>query len=129
MLLWLATAALMARSAALDPYDPQRSGTSGYGHNHDGALLEGLVATAIELLVLCVILRPWSLDRTRWGRALVVCLVFTPWAITSAMLSMHAGGIFMLHFLWNLAISALAALLALGLGIAAIAYSGMNSKR
>jgi hypothetical protein len=67
-LLWLTTVILMARSWAGDPYDPTLEGTDRYGHNHDGALTDGVAFTVIELAVLLAILRPWSYDRS-WGRS------------------------------------------------------------
>ncbi len=97
--LWLATAGLMARDYAADPPDLALVGTRAYGHNHEGALVQGLVFSAIELLALLALLRPWSYDRA-WGRALVTLLLLAPWTLFSMMMTMHAGGVFVLHFLW-----------------------------
>lgn len=97
--LWAATASLMARDWADDPYNPALTDTRRYGHNHEGALVDGLVITLIELAVLLAILRPWSYDRS-WGRALVAVALLAPWALVSMVLSMHQGGVVVLHFAW-----------------------------
>ena len=97
--LWAATAFMMARDWAADPYDPSLVGTSSYGHNGEGALVDMLAMSAIELAVLVAILRPWSYDRS-WGRALLAAALLLPWTAVSMMLSMHAGGIVLLHFMW-----------------------------
>jgi hypothetical protein len=98
-LLWLTTVILMVRSWAGDPYDPALEGTDRYGHNHDGALTDGVVFTVIELAVLLAILRPWSYDRS-WGRSLVATMLLLPVTAFSMLMSMHAGGIIALHFTW-----------------------------
>lgn len=97
--LWFAVAALMIRSAVVDPFDPARIGSAAYGHNHEGALLEGLIFTATELVIVTAILRPWSYDRSL-GRALAALALLAPWTGLSLVLTMHAGGIAALHFLW-----------------------------
>jgi len=99
--LWAATAWMMARDWASDPYDPVLSGTARYGHNHEGALVDGLVLTLVELAVLVAILRPWSYDRS-WGRSLVAVVLLAPWAFLSMVMSMHAGGIVVVHLMWIL---------------------------
>jgi hypothetical protein len=93
------TALLMARNHLADPYDPSRQGTAAYGHNHPGALLQGLVVTLVELAVVYLILRPGSY-RHSWGRAALALAIFLPGAAASAVLTMHTGGIYSLHFLW-----------------------------
>ena len=94
---WVLTAGLMARDWARDPYVESRS--RDYGHNHEGALVDGLVFTLVELAVLVAILRPWSYERS-WGRALVALALLVPWAGISMISTMHAGGIVVLHFMW-----------------------------
>jgi hypothetical protein len=98
-LFWALTALLMARDWANDPYDPKLWGTDRYGHNHEGALVQGLSFTLVELAVLVAILRPWSYDRS-WARALVAVVLLTPWMMLSMLMSMHQGGIVFLHFSW-----------------------------
>lgn len=97
--LWAATAWMMTRSWANDPYDPALEGTARYGHNGEGALVVGLVITVIELAVLVAILRPWSYHRS-WGRSLVAVALLGPWATISMTLSMHQGGIVIIHSIW-----------------------------
>lgn len=98
-ILWVATALLMARDHRNDPYDPRRQGTSAYGHNHAGALLQGLVLTLVELVVVYLILRPGSYSRS-WVRSALALVIYVPWTAVSMFMTMHAGGIFALHFLW-----------------------------
>lgn len=99
--LWAITAALMTRSYLQDPYDPSRTGTSAYGHNHQGALLHGLGLSLVELIVLLAVLRPWSYLRA-WPRALGALALLVPWTGLSALLTMHAGGVVALHLAWLL---------------------------
>src|SRR5688572_6692398 len=98
-LLCLVVAGLMTRSWLNDPYDPTLEGTDRYGHNHEGALVDGLGITLVELAVLLAILRPWSYERS-WGRAMVAVALLLPWTALSMFLTMHQGGIFVLHWLW-----------------------------
>lgn len=117
---WGATAVFMVMDARRDPFNPTLQGTARYGHNHAGALTQGLLVTLVELVVLTAILRPWSY-RQAWGRALVALAVLLPWTFASACLTMHAGGVVMVHLLW---------LLALVLALAALAiWSGVARKR
>jgi hypothetical protein len=102
--LWALFAALMINDALHDPYDPTLEATHRYGHNHDGALREGLMATVIELAVLYLVLRPWSTAGRPWLRVLVMLLPLIPWTLVSAVITMHAGGITMIHFVWLLAV-------------------------
>ena len=100
LLLWAATAAMMWRSHVSDPFDPRLVGTARYGHNHAGALGQGLLAISIELGVALLLLRPWA-ARAGVGRAGLGLLLALPWAMLSMMTSMHAGSIVALHFLWT----------------------------
>ncbi|MEZ4452543.1 MAG: hypothetical protein R3B09_23970 [Nannocystaceae bacterium] len=117
--LWFATAALMVRSVLGDPYDPTRTGTAAYGHNHEGALLEGLVWTFTEMVILYAILRPWSYQRS-WGRSLAALALLAPWTALSMVLTMHAGGVVVTHFLWLAILTVIVLVLALTSGFAAI---------
>lgn len=101
--LWAATAVLMWRNHALDPFDPLVQGTARYGHNPEGGLRVGLIAIAIELVLAAAIVRPWS--RPAVGRSVVGLLLAAPWAVLSMMMTMHAGGIVAIHFLWTVALS------------------------
>jgi hypothetical protein len=120
LLAWVAVAALMVRDDVNDPFDPQLTGTARYGHNHSGALVDVLVITVMELLVIYAILRPWSLDSSRWRRAMALALVFVPWTMISMLSAMHAGGIVALHVLWVMVVLALALVLWLWLGLTAV---------
>jgi len=98
-MLWLVVAVLMVRDDARDPYQPDRHGTGAYGHNYEGALVHGLGLTLLELAVLYAILRPWSY-RQSWARSALALLLFLPWTAFSMLMTMHAGGVIVLHFLW-----------------------------
>jgi len=99
LLLWLATAAAMWRSVVQDPYDASLVGTARYGHNDEHALRWGLTAIAIELLIAVAVLRPWRQARNA-GPAAVALLLVVPWAMVSTIMSMHAGGVLALHWVW-----------------------------
>ena len=73
--------------------------TQSYGHNQEGALWMGLLLLSVELLVFYRIIKPWSFDKS-YERVAIAVSVFLLWAFVSLLMSMHAGGIFLLHFLW-----------------------------
>ncbi|HEY8374888.1 MAG TPA: hypothetical protein VIK91_00310 [Nannocystis sp.] len=99
------TTALMYRDWLADPHDPSRTGTAAYGHNHAGAFPQLAVWALVELVVLYAVLAPGS-ARAGVGRAAVALGLVLPWALMSLMLTMHAGGIMVLHALWVVALSA-----------------------
>jgi hypothetical protein len=94
-----ALAATMLLALRRDPYvvDPERRE---YGQNWPGDLSTELWFGVAELLVLFLILRPWSYRRS-WGRALLALVVFIPWTLFAAMLGMHAGSINGAHLVWR----------------------------
>lgn len=96
--MWATTVALMVRSHLLDPFDPRRQGTAVYGHNPEGALRVGLTAITIELALAFLVIRPWL--RPAVGRSTIGLLLAAPCAVLSMLMTMHAGGIVALHFLW-----------------------------
>lgn len=73
--------------------------TQSYGHNQEGDLWMGLLLLSVELLVFYRIIKPWSFDKS-YERVAIAVSVFLLWAFVSLMMCMHAGGVFMLHFLW-----------------------------
>lgn len=95
----MATAFWMVIDYLADPFEPSLSGISAYGHNHQGALIQGLVLTAIEFAAVSLILRPWSRPPS-WRRAASALALFLPWTAFSLFLTMHAGGVMTVHFLW-----------------------------
>lgn len=96
---WIVVVGLMTGDWVGDPYPPERPYERAYGHNHDGALVDGIALASVELAVLLAILRPWSWDRS-WGRTLVALALLLPWTSLLMMMSMHAGGVIVLHTLW-----------------------------
>src|SRR5262245_8218170 len=108
--MWLGTVLLMLQDYAGDPYDPLRTGTSAYGHNSQDILGTVLPLTVGEILFALIILRPRSY-RASWGRAVLAFVVLFAWGLFSLAISMHAGGVVMLHGLWVVAL-ALACLVA-----------------
>ncbi len=117
--LWGITASLMVRDYIRDPYDPALLGTSGYGHNHQGALAQGLVLTLVELVFVYAILRPPSYDRS-WARALGAFLLLLPWTGVWMVLTMHTGGVITIHFLWLASLELLLFVLTIASGLAAL---------
>ena len=97
--LWLAFAVMMIRNYLGDPYDPSLEGTAAYGHNQEGALLQGLGLSLSELIILMGIFRPWSYDRS-WGRGMIAVALLLPWTALGLLSMMHSGGVFALHGLW-----------------------------
>lgn len=116
--LWALTVAMMVMDHVGDPYDPTRQGTAVYGHNAPGTLELGIGVSLIELLVVWAILRPESYVRS-WGRAALALVVLAPWAFASALATMHASGIFVIHLLWVLALAAACFILLVWSGTAA----------
>ena len=82
-----------------DPFDPLLEGTARYGHNPPGALANGLVLITVELAVAVLLLRPWS--RPSPGSTLIGLLLAAPWALCSMLMTMHAGGVIAIHFVWT----------------------------
>ena len=97
--LWLAFAVMMVRNYLGDPYDPSLEGTAAYGHNQEGALLQGILFSLSELVILTGLLRPWSYNRS-WGRGMVAVALLLPWTALAVVSMMHSGGVFALHALW-----------------------------
>ena len=111
-------AAMTLRALHRDPYvvDPRRRGN---GQNWPGDLSTELWLGAAELLVLFLILRPWSYRRS-WGRALVALVLFIPWTLFTAMLGMHAGSINGAHLVWRAGVALVLLCLALISGYEAV---------
>ena len=102
-LAWAATTAVMIQEWQHDPYNPALKGTESYGHNQAGALGRGVLYATVDLVVLCLVLRPWSYDRS-WRRAALALLLFAPWALLNVITLMHAGGVWATHVMSVLAI-------------------------
>ncbi|MBX7081214.1 MAG: hypothetical protein K1X88_18585 [Nannocystaceae bacterium] len=98
-MMWVVLAILMARDWWHDPYPPAHAMQDAYGHNHEAALTKGLLISFVELVAVLAILRPWSYQRS-WGRALLALALLLPWLLIWTVLTMHAGGVFVLHWLW-----------------------------
>lgn len=73
--------------------------TQSYGYNQEGDLWTGLLLLSVELIVFYWIIKPWSFDKS-YERVAIAVSLFLLWAFVSLIMSMHAGRIFMLHFLW-----------------------------
>jgi hypothetical protein len=113
--LWVLTAAWMVVDALRDPFNPLLEGTRRYGHNHQGALRDGLVISLVELVLFQLLLWPWKGERS-WLRTLLSLVLLLPLLLLSAVLTMHAGGILMIHLLWLLAV-AVSLVVALGVSV------------
>lgn len=109
LFVFVAFAAWMVHDWRRDPYDPALTGTAAYGHNGEGALGTGLGLCAGELLAFYLLTCPFLVRRPRWF--FVIPLVglgaLAAWTLLFMVLSMHAGGIIMIHFLWLLVLGAL----------------------
>lgn len=96
------TLALMYESSIADPFDPTRTGTARYGHNHAGALAQMSTWCACEFVALELLLAPGYRDQI-W-RAAAALLLFGAWALLSLVMTMHQGLIVGLHALWLIAV-------------------------
>jgi hypothetical protein len=104
-LVWAVVVIAMTRDSIVDPYDATLVGTARYAHNSEGALVSGMAWSAIELLVLYAIVRPWSFRRS-WLRLVAALVIFVPLCVIGLLMTMHAGGIFAIHAAWLLLIVA-----------------------
>lgn len=100
--LWIVAVIAMVHDVMVDPYDPRLVGTAAYGHNGEDALRTGVLLSLVELALLMAALWPWS-GQPSYKRQLAVLVALVPWTALAAIWTMHAGGIFAIHFLWLLA--------------------------
>ncbi len=100
---WLIFILLMAVDGWQDPYNPNLIGTEAYGHNHKEALIQGFTFTSLELGILYLIVRPRSFHRS-WLRIIGAIVLFFPWTFLMIFVTMHGGGIMLLHLLWLLVV-------------------------
>ncbi|MEM6991282.1 MAG: hypothetical protein AAF721_12310 [Myxococcota bacterium] len=91
------TVFFIVRDWVRNPFDPEL-GAHEYGQNHETALMQGLVATTIELAALLLLFRPWS-PRASVGRRLLAVLLFGSWSWWLFAHGMHHGGIYVIHLL------------------------------
>jgi len=103
LVLWAATAAFMWRNHVHDPFNALLEGSARYGHNPPGALGNGLILISVEMVLAAVLVRPWS--RPTIGSASIGLLFAAPWALCSMLMTMHAGGIIAIHFLWTVVLA------------------------
>jgi hypothetical protein len=94
---------LMVRAMRLDPGPTGLPGDLPNVHNRTGDLSSILLQMSLELLVLTVILRPWSYYRS-WGRALTALVLCIPWTLIFMALLIHAGSVMVLHVVWLIGI-------------------------
>ena len=94
----------MVRDWIQDPFVASQAVRQPYGHNHESALKDGLLATFGELLVLYLLVPAWTANDSVW-RAAVALILFAALVPFAAMLSMHTGGILMLHLCWAIVIT------------------------
>jgi hypothetical protein len=100
LVVWAGGVVWMLVDDAHDPLDPSRTGTANYGHNGAGIFAHGVLAMSLELLVLALLLRPGARGGRLWLRALLVGLPLLPYTAFSFLLTMHGGGVLMIHALW-----------------------------
>jgi hypothetical protein len=105
LLMWALTAVAMKLDDLRDPFVADRPlGYPNYGHNNgDHAFIAGIAAITVELIILYLILRPWSYQRS-WRRSLGALMVAVPWLGVSVFMTFHAGGIIAVHATWMLAV-------------------------
>lgn len=97
-------AAFLILAAAVDRAQFDASATQ-LDKNWPGDLQRTLVASAIETVVLLLILRPWSF-RDSVDRLVLALALFAPWTAFNLLTSVHAGEIVGAHLFWLVAVSA-----------------------
>lgn len=104
--LWCGFACWMLLDWQRDPYDPSLTATRAYGHNAEGSLALGLAASVLELAVFYAVTCPFLTRRPRWFFVLplIAIVPLAGWFVVCALLSMHAGGITMIHLIWLMAL-------------------------
>ncbi len=112
-------ALLMVRDATRDPSASVATttavtadATATLGRNGPTELRDALIALAVETLLVCVILRPWSYQR-RSRRSIVAVALALPWTVVQAQGIRSAGGVVQLHLFWLVVLDALLLLLVL----------------
>ena len=70
-----------------------------FGREYSAGLWQVALASAIELAVLYLVLRPWSYHAS-WRRSLWGLVMFVPWLGYLLLVSVHLDGILALHILW-----------------------------
>jgi hypothetical protein len=72
---------------------------NGYGFNQSGTLRLIILISSVELIFVQFMIRAWAKERSpllefiAWG-------VMTFWLFITILMSMHGGGVIMLHLLW-----------------------------
>lgn len=115
---WLFIVVRMWMDAQRDPGPTGLPNDIPNWHNRPGHLQWFATCSAVELLVVLLILRPHTYARS-WRRALAALALLTPWTFFFMVMLMHSGGIMYYHVLWLLVLWSVLALLALASGIAA----------
>jgi len=101
--LWIVAAICMIVAYYHAPLDHTAQAPLLHGHHAPGMLWQWILISLGELIIMLTILRPWSYHRS-WGRALSAALLLLPWTLLSLLWVMHAGPLFLIHFLWVLAL-------------------------
>ena len=87
-----------------DPPNPALMGTATYGHNAVGEFERNVIRAVLELMILYLILRPWSYQHS-WERPLVALILFLPWTCLH-LINIHVGGVTTIHGLGLLLLEA-----------------------
>lgn len=93
---WLAGAGMMWAASGGTETDP--AGRM-YGRNWPGDLQNLIKTSLCEIVLLWLVLRPWSFNRS-WGRVLAAAALFTPYVALRMLAGMHGGPIISAHDIW-----------------------------
>lgn len=96
--LWLAAALFLYFNFRREESRPQPHGHY-YADDNADSVLFVIVVMLVEVVVLYLILRPWSY-RNSFARPLAALLLFLPWTLLSMVVSMHAASAVFLHWMW-----------------------------
>ncbi len=95
---WLLSVVWMAFDYWHDP-----GNISQHGHNSPGVFEFTIKLGLIELCILYFILNPW-VKKWKMERILLAIVLSWGWTVLLMLGLMHAGGIFIIHWLWLLAV-------------------------
>lgn len=77
-------------------------GTNSYGRNSPGVFHTFAVISAIEFVIVYLIVRPHSYTKTSGWRPLIALVPLAPWTLLIMLGAMHQGSVYSLHMLWLL---------------------------
>lgn len=116
--LWLAAASFIYFNYQREQSIPQPH-VHYFANDNSNSVLFVLMVMMIEIMMMYLILRPWSYQRSA-ARALVALVLSLPWTLFSMAVSMHASSAVFLHWMWLVVIDCVIVICGVVSGIAAL---------